>query len=337
MLLLHSSLCFCLFFSTSYSRVERTKETIEVESLFSCFFRSYRLIRKRCIHSSRLQFTVKRGCHEVLILRLFVDFFLQTMSLVCLLIFILISSEKSLVTCSPMQVLSSIVNSSTSENTTEANTVSPAPPPQQPICSPTCSTKEVCVEDNKCLSVKNHLEFCTHDRQCSALDVNSTCMQQNHPKDDKICFCQKGYKSFPPPLLCQELDFCITNNDCYKTCTCVNNQCHLKPLGREKNPKTKSMTWPFIVSPVLGILFLLIIFVPVVVRRRRRRIRYSVLQVQEEEETHENLENNQDLSITSLTDANNGNHNYNGINTLVVAHEEPQTHFSRDSSRTTLS
>lgn len=268
-----------------------------------------------------------------------VDSFLQTMSLVCLLIFLLIPSYSSLVTCSSIQVLSSVVNSTTSENT-GANTVSLVPS-QQPICSPKCSAKEVCVEYNKCLSVKNHLDFCTHESQCSVLDVNSTCMQQNDPKDDKICFCQKGYKYFPPPLLCQELDFCITNRDCYKTCTCVNNQCHLKPLGAEKTPKSKSMTWPFIVSPVLGILFLLIIFVPVVVRRRRRRIRYSILQVQEEEETSENVENNQDSSqrrsTTSLTDANNGNHNYNGINTLVVAHEEPQTHFSHDSSRTTLS
>jgi hypothetical protein len=50
------------------------------------------------------------------------------------------------------------------------------------------------------------------------------------------------------------------------------------------SPTFDKMTWPFIVSPVLGILFLIIIFVPVVVKRRRHRVRYSVLQEQEADE-----------------------------------------------------
>lgn len=119
-----------------------------------------------------------------------------------------------------------------------------------------------------CITPLSHGNPCSLDQECGAADRNSTCSST-----DKVCECKKGFKHFTGPLGCQDLDFCLTGKDCYHTCTCmlcIHNKC----TKQESVPcPTEPHLWPFIVSPILGVMFLLMIVVPVVVKRRREDAR----------------------------------------------------------------
>lgn len=200
----------------------------------------------------------------------------------CLIALLLILCHRSLVKCSTTDFVKLSTRIQEYDSFQESLLQSTVNSRREVLCSPECLSQQVCVQ-NKCLSLKDHGESCTHDRQCSFRDSNSSCVTV---EDKKKCCCSSGFRFFPSPFLCQELDFCLENSDCFLTCVCRNNKCSLQTsddTGGGSTPTDKTMNWPFIVSPLLGILFLIIIFVPVVVKRRRRRVRYSVLGHHEEE------------------------------------------------------